>query len=125
MQNGVDDIVVVRVVAAEIIAIEDKQPSVLPAGDQQVGMAGNSGRGGKKERPARAEVRVGGVHGCNVIRDEEVDDLLHAPAIGVLAGWRGGRVRLDFDDGFVVVGVGGQAVGADRGMPPVPLPLMK
>ena len=78
----------------------------------QVRMAGDAGRVGQHQGRAGAEILVGVVERVDVVGCEVIDDL-QAPAIGILVGRGGGRVGLDLDQGFVIVVVGGEAVGIE------------
>src|SRR6266849_6536000 len=82
-------------------------------------MTGNTGGVGKEQWRARAEVRVGAVQVCDVIRNEIIG-YFEPPAVGVLRSridgrLRKGGVRNHLDQGFVVVGVSGETVRIQGG----------
>ena len=110
--NRVQDVVVIDVELSQVVAVEQVDRAFLAGGHDQVRMAGDAGRVGQHQGRAGAEILVGVVERVDVVGCEVIDDF-QAPAIGILVGRRGGRVGLDLDQGFVIVIVGGEAVGIE------------
>ncbi len=110
--NRVQDVVVIDVELSQVVAVEQVDRAFLAGGHDQVRMAGDAGRVGQHQGRAGAEILVGVVERVDVVGCEVIDDF-QAPAIGILVGRGGGRVGLDLDQGFVIVIVGGEAVGIE------------